>query len=306
MRRYSINRDLKVCRVMRFGFSPILLYIARPVMRFMLKLTPTVKGVEHWHTEIKKDNGLLLRTDVFEPRKKKEALSPCLIYFHGGGFGYSAAPHHKRLAGIYARESGVTVIMPDYRLLPRHPYPAALDDGETICRWVISNAEKLRVDKNRVAVGGDSAGGALAAGICNSWEKFSCIPPKLQMLLYPVTDMKMQTDSMKKYIDTPMWNAKNNRRMWDMYLRGVPAEKRTEASPMDEELPDIIPDTYIETAQFDCLHDEGAAYGDRLAEAGGKVDIAETCGTVHGYDAVLHSRETMKCIKKRIQALKAI
>ena len=306
MRKYAINKDLKICKVVHCGFSPILLYIARPIQKLVLKLTPTVKGVKHWHTEIKEDNGILLRTDVFEPSRKKASLSPCLIYFHGGGFGYGAAPHHKRLAGIYASESGVTVVMPDYRLLPRHPYPAALDDGAAVYRWIMANAEKLRIDKNRVAVGGDSAGGTLAAGICNSGEKFSCIPPKLQMLLYPVTDMKMQTDSMKKYVDTPMWNSKNNRRMWEMYLQNVPIEKITKASPMDEQLPAVIPDTYIETAQFDCLRDEGIAYGERLAKAGGKVEITETCGTVHGYDAVLHSSETIKAIKKRIHVLRGI
>lgn len=120
------------------------------------------------------------------------------------------------------------------------------------------------------------------------------------MLVYPLTDMDMQTDSMKRFSDTPLWNSKNNKRMWLYYCKNMKAENRCDASPMHSSLPRIIPDTYIETAEFDCLHDEGILYGKRLQKAGADVEINETRGTIHGYDSALNTKIAVNNIEKRI------
>ncbi len=111
----------------------------------------------------------------------------------------------------------------------------------------------------------------------------------------------MQTASMQKIPDTPLWNAKNNRRMWRWYLPSPDAAR--EASPMHSALPKRIPDTYIETAEFDCLHDEGALYAEKLQSAGAHVEWNDTKGTFHGYDLALRAEIVTRQIEKRIRFL---
>ena len=120
------------------------------------------------------------------------------------------------------------------------------------------------------------------------------------MLIYPLTDIDMQTDSMKRFSDTPLWNSKNNKRMWLYYCRDLKAEDTYCASPMHSSFPQIIPDTYIETAEYDCLHDEGIIYGKKLRKAGANVEINETIGTIHGYDFALNTKIAVSNIEKRI------
>lgn len=267
------------------------------------RLTRIPKGVANRRITIAGYKGLKLKVEIFEPSNVKEKL-PCLIYLHGGAFGYKAAAYHKKLACIYAAKAKCRVYFPDYHLTPKYPYPAAYEDGLSLYRYVLDHAEELRVNGEKIGVAGDSAGASIAALICNRYEqeKLSC--PCIQMLVYPVTDVKMQTDSMKRFSDTPLWNAKNNKRMWQYYCRNLKGEDRYEVSPAQSSLPRILPDTYVETAEYDCLHDEGVLYAERLREAGTNVVINETKGTIHGYDLAFRSQIAMKNIEKRIRFLK--
>ena len=117
------------------------------------------------------------------------------------------------------------------------------------------------------------------------------------MLVYPVIDPKMQSDSMKKFTDTPMWNSKLNEKMWRIYSKGQKV-----FNPLQADLSDF-PETYIETAQFDCLHDEGVNFADRLSKSGAKCELNETKGTMHGFDIKLQSSTTQSAIDKRIEFL---
>lgn len=108
---------------------------------------------------------------------------------------------------------------------------------------------------------------------------------------------------MKRYIDTPLWNAKLNRKMWKMVASTVSDDQMASLSPITWETPLSIPPTYIETAEFDCLHDEGFAYAKKLEACGATVILYETFGTVHGYDIVRHSQVTEESIRIRIKNL---
>ena len=127
--------------------------------------------------------------------------------------------------------------------------------------------------------------------------------PYLQMLVYPVTDADMTTESMDQFCDTPQWDRSANGRMWKYYCGDDP-EKRAGASPMHCELPRHMPKTYIETTEFDCLHDEGLLYGQKLIEAGAEVVINETKGTYHGYDAEINAQIVARNIDRRISFLR--
>lgn len=270
----------------------------------LYEITPVPKEIIHETCKTAGYEEAEISVDIFSPEGAEGKL-PALLYLHGGGFGYRAAPHHKKLACIYAKIANCRVIMPNYHLLPKYKFPAAYTDVHHVYEWMIDRADELKIDIHRIAVGGDSAGAVLAANLCNFAEVENMVIPCFQMLIYPVTDVEMQTESMKRYMDTPLWNAVNNRRMWNMYLENATWEEMAQASPAYNELPLQIPDTYIETAEIDCLHDEGIAYAKKLKEAGARVKIHETKGTIHGYDSAIKCSVTKENIKLRLYALRA-
>lgn len=266
-------------------------------------LTRVPREVDNRHITLAGHKGLKFKVEIFEPSNIKEKL-PCLIYVHGGAFSYKASAYHKKLACIYAMKVKCRVYYPDYHLTPKYPYPAAYDDVVALYKCIMENSDALGIDKEKIGVAGDSAGASVAALICNNYEHEALKQPCLQMLVYPVTDVDMQTDSMKKFSDTPLWNAKSNRRMWLYYCKNLKDKDIYGTSPMHSSLPQILPASYIETAEYDCLHDEGILYGKRLREAGATVEINETKGTIHGYDSVINTKIAITNIKKRILFLK--
>jgi len=205
---------------------------------------------------------------------------------------------------MYAIKAKCRVYFPDYHLTPKYPYPTAYDDVLALYRCIMENSEEFGIDNEKIGVAGDSAGASIAALICSNYEHENLIRPCIQMLVYPLTDIDMQTDSMKKFSDTPIWNSKNNKRMYVHQINKLKVGDTYGASPMHSSLPKIIPDTYIETAEYDCLHDEGIIYGRRLREAGANVEINETRGTIHGYDSALNTKIAISNIEKRILFLK--
>lgn len=288
MTEYPIDKELKkYCRKVPF-FSPMLV-LSNPFLRLMFRFTPIEKGIKHETEKIETRDGKL-RIDIFSS-ENLENEAPVLFYLHGGGFGYFASPFHKKLAAIYAKEAHCRVICPDYRLLPKYAYPCAKNDSLDAYSWA-----RKAFPNSFFAVGGDSAGGALAIYVANEAE----ITPDFQMLIYPVCDPKQDTKSMKEFTDTPFWNCVNNKKMWKMYAGEYSFD---EVSPTDSKLPEKIPDAYVETAQFDCLHDEGKNYAKKLSENGGTVVLNETRGTVHGYDIALKTKIVKENVQKRIDAL---
>lgn len=265
-------------------------------------LTKTPKEVAHRRFSINGYQGLPCKVDVFEPANETETL-PCLIYVHGGAFSYKASAFHKKLACLYAVKGDCRVYFPDYHLMPKYPYPAAYDDALALYRNIMENSRVFRIDPDKIGLAGDSAGASIAALLCNNYEREGLKQPRLQMLVYPVTDVRQQTDSMKKYSDTPLWNSKSNRRMWSYYGKNLRGNGIYAASPMQSALPQIIPDTYIETAEFDCLRDEGVLYGKRLHKAGAKVICNETRGTFHGYDSAMQTKIVLRNLERRISFL---
>ncbi len=266
-------------------------------------LTGIPQEVTHKSIVIEGHKGLKLKVEIFEPSNIKEKL-PCLVYAHGGAFSYKASSYHKKFACMYAVKAKCRVYFPDYHLLPKYPYPAAYHDVLALYKYIVQNSEQLGIDDERIGVAGDSAGASLAALLCNNYERENLKRPCIQMLVYPLTDVEMQTDSMKRFSDTPLWNSKNNKRMWLYYCKNLEVKDTYNASPMHSKLPQIIPDTYIETAEYDCLHDEGILYGKKLQDAGANVEINETKGTIHGYDSAINTEIAINNIEKRILFLK--
>lgn len=289
-KKYAIDPALSKYAI-NMPFSAPILRAARPAMRAMYAATAIDRSVVHRNVTT---NGL--RIDIFEPRVSHEK-TPCILYLHGGGFGYMAAPYHKQAAADYAIGAECRVICPDYRLLPRHPYPAARDDTVVALRWI-----KETYPAAPIGIGGDSAGAALAATAALTAEAFDLC---FLMLIYPVCDDSCSTTSMAAFDDTPLWNSKNNTVMWQMYLGGRQGDPETaQAVPCRCEILSDPPPTYIELCEFDCLHDEGVDFAERLKKHGGTVEINDTRGTFHGYDIARGAEITQICMARRIDFIK--
>ena len=232
--------------------------------------------------------------------------APCLLYYHGGGFVLPAAPYHYSLAKEYAQRAHCKVLFVDYRLAPRFPFPTAPEDCYSAYVWATANAGALSIDTSRIAVAGDSAGGALATVVCLMAKERGQIMPCGQMLMYPVTGIGMETESMKKYTDTPMCNSRDAEKYDKLYRPDPSAGKVEYASPIQAESLAHLPAAYIETAEFDCLRDGGILYAERLQEFGVPVELHNTEGTMHGFDIVLDSPIVRGCVDRRIAFLKKV
>ena len=276
-REIQINSELKHIAV-KIPYNKAVIAFANPYLALFLRFTGIPKEVHHRKFSVAGYRGLECKVDVFEPAITAERM-PALLYAHGGAFSYRASVYHKKLACIYAAKAKCRVYFPDYHLMPKYSYPAAYEDVLALYRYMTGHTEELGIDQERLK------------------------KPCAQMLVYPLLDFRMQTASMKKFTDTPLWNAKNNRRFLHYYCGHLSEEEKYAAFPLYDSLPKDMPDTYIETAEYDCLHDEGILYGKRLREAGADATINETRGTVHGYDSALNTRIAIRNSKKRIRFL---
>ena len=261
--------------------------------------------------------GVKIPTLIFEPKNILDVSEklPCIMFFHGGGFLMSASGAHYKIAKWYAYKLNCKVIMPDYRLMPKYTYPVAIEDCYSTYKWVLNNAEELGIDKEKIFVTGDSAGGNIAAAVVAMLKKRKLKERKLKergeslpkgvLLIYPVLDKRMITESMKRFNDTPIWDSRCNKLLWEMYLKNQDSEQAEFASIAELESLDFFPDTYVEVAEFDCLHDEGIAFAHRLKAEGVATELHDIKGACHGYEAATKSSIVRRCMKHRINWIKS-
>lgn len=311
---WCIHRDRKysVCRSLRFANkftipgcvlnvdTARLTNRALTRMRMALPLPP--QRIECRSVQIPSEDGTAISLTIYRP-ETLDWVAPCLIYFHGGGFCLGDAGYIHRYAAQYAEGVRCMVVFVHYRTSDVAPFPTPFQDCFAALRWVWGNAPSLRVDRARLAVGGDSAGGALAAACAlrarDEGEPQLCF----QLLVYPVTDCRMETVSMQKYTDSPLWNADLNREMWKLYLRNGDHGTPEYAAPMLARDFSGLPPAYVEVEEFDCLHDEGATYAQALESAGVEVQLEDVPGTFHGFDFFTDKEISKAMVQKRIQAL---
>jgi acetyl esterase len=216
------------------------------------------------------------------------APHPAVLYLHGGAFisGDLDFEHPRCLE--MCREARVVVVSVDYRLAPEFPYPAALDDCLAAFGWLSAAGASVGVDPGRLAVVGTSAGGTLAAALCLRSRDTGRAVPRLQMLLHPVLDDRLATSSMWAFTDTPVWDHPSCVHMWNHYLGS--AEHRAGGSPyaVPARATDLsgLPATYVMTAEYDPLRDEGAQYAARLTGAGVATEFHQFPGAFHGFETL--------------------
>lgn len=298
--KYEFQEDLKYLEWFIAPSTNLAYILGNPLLKLLQKSFRSDKECLITCIKIPTFDDKKIRLYIIEPRflKDKDDI-PAMLYMHGGGFLYSAVPYQFRYAREYALASSCKVFFVDYRLLPKNKYPIPLLDSLSAYQYIVDNKEKYHINEQKIVVGGDSAGGFLAASLIFKLRELTLPKPCGCLLIYPVLDQRMQTESMQKYDDTPLWDAKANKKMWELLIDDVPC-----ISPSEEKNVDDFPITYLETSEYDCLRDEGIEFAKRLEENGVKVIKNNTIGTYHGYDALYKSKEAKLSILKRVEALK--
>ena len=237
--------------------------------------------------------------------KNPPSKAPCLLYLHGGGFVLEAAGYHYHNAMRYAKELGCKVVLPQYRLAPAYPFPVFYEDCyRTLC-WLWDNAGELGIDTDRIGIGGDSAGSTLSVGVCMmARDRSHPVKFRFQMLPYPYLDARGESESCKRFTDTPMWNSTLSHRIGPMTKVERTDPGYVYYSPVEAESFAELPPAYIETAEFDCLHDDGILYANLLRKAGIPVTLNETKGTMHGFDIAQKAPTTLAAMGQRIRFMK--
>ena len=303
MRKYPISKEF-------FPFS----HLAPPISeRFLALSVPNMKTPKFIYKdkdldvvrhEVESYDGEKIEVFLMSPQLP-DKNAPCLIYIHGGGFVLPAAGYHYKNAMRYAKEVGCKVLFVNYRLAPKHPHPVFFEDCYAAFCWAYDNAGTLGIDKERMGIGGESAGATLAVGVCMmARDRNHPVKFLFQMLPYPFFDARNVSESCKKYTDTPMWNSKLSDRIAPMTKADKCRPDYIYYSPVEAEDFTGLPPAYIETAEFDCLHDDGILYSEKLRLAGVEVTLNETKGTMHGFDIMQKAVTTKSALEARISFMK--
>lgn len=217
------------------------------------------------------------------PAAMNENPIPTLVYYHGGGFVIGNLETHDSTCRRLANRSRCQVIAIDYRMAPEHPFPAPVEDALAAFRHVRDNALAFDTMAERIAVGGDSAGGNLAAVVCQQTKIAGEQMPAFQMLIYPATDSTTLTGSRRALTEGYMLTRDLMDWFWMQYVPAGTDQSDLRLSPLLAKDFTGLPPAYVLTAGYDPLKDEGLAYAERLRLAGVKVTYANFPGTIHGF-----------------------
>jgi acetyl esterase len=227
-------------------------------------------------------------------RPSAEPGLPVLMYFFGGGWVLGTIDTADGIARSLANAAGCIVAVPGYRLAPEHPFPAAIEDCWAATEWVVSNAAALGADPARVAVGGDSAGGNLAAALTLMAAEAGGPPLAGQLLVYPNTDQVADDESMRANDDPYLFNHHSVAWYRSHYFTDPDDAYNPLASPLLAESLAGLPPALVITAEYDPLRDQGERYAARLAHDGVPVAVTRYEGMIHGFFAMSGTLEAGK------------
>ena len=270
---------------------PRIVYSRKTVWLFRLltRLMPSPREIEGLHVENvfipRQDSRTTIRLRTYKPGSI-DAPTPALIWIHGGGYLIGKPEQDDGSCAQFVRKLGITVISVDYRLSPQYPFPAALDDCYSALQWATSHSEQSGIDPTRIAVGGASAGGGLAAALAQFAHDRKEIEPAFQLLVYPMLDDRtvLRTDIDDSQNIT--WDHESNRFGWESYLGRECGAEEVPAYSVPARRTDLagLPPAWIGVGDLDIFHDEDVAYAQRLKECGVECDIDIVPGAFHGFD----------------------
>ncbi|CQD16515.1 alpha/beta hydrolase domain-containing protein [Mycolicibacterium conceptionense] len=247
---------------------PVIRAVQNLQMRFPTRQVETVK------------TGTGIRLRLHRPATGTRTPAPAMLWMHGGGYVIGSPRQDDQLCHRFAQRLGITVAAAEYRLAPEHPHPAALDDCVQAWDWLAARAD---VDVSRLAIGGASAGGGLAAALAMAARDRGLIAPVLQLLAYPMLDDRSADDPSLDTVEHRLWDRRSNQLGWAAYLGGadptqiVPA-RRTDLVGLAR--------TWIGVGTLDLFHHECLTYARQLRAAGVHTEVCEVPGAFHAFDKV--------------------
>ncbi|MGB3374954.1 MAG: alpha/beta hydrolase [Microbacterium sp.] len=289
--------DIRAARWLpRGGVSPRTLRLFRKPPR-PLGSTPDVEV----STVLVRTTGGARPYRMYRPRSAQGPV-PAFFWIHGGGLVMGTPQQDDRFLIGLASRLGIVVIAASYRLAPEHPAPAALDDIHSGWHEVRARAGEFGIDHTRIALGGASAGGGLAAALTHRLHDDGAAEPVFQLLVYPMLDDRtvLRTDIDTRHVR--IWPPSSNRFGWESYL-GAPAGSPDVAPysvPARREDLSGLPPAWIGVGTLDLFHGEDLAYARRLLEAGVTTEVLEVPGVFHGFDAVFRNAGVTAEFHRRI------
>lgn len=275
-----------------------------------LRVEP-IEGVQVRWVRARTADGGRLRLRIYEPTRsagRRIAPGPALLWIHGGGLVIGSAQQDDRLCLGTAKALGIPVVSVEYRLAPEHPFPAALDDAVAGWRWLQQNAAALGVDPRRVAIGGESAGAGIAAGVVqrlhDEARRDHGVPePVAQWLFAPMLDDRTAARSELDAIDHPVWNNRANRFGWSSYLGHAPGEPEDRPYVVPARRASLagLPPAWLYTGDIELFHDEIVDYAEHLRRDGVDVVWEVVPGAAHGFENWAHSTRLARDLVGRAQ-----
>lgn len=259
------------------------------LFRLLTRLMPSPGKIEGIRAENifipRQDGSTTIRLRVYRPGST-DARTPALIWMHGGGHLIGKPEQDDGVCAQFVRELGITVVSVDYRLSPRHPFPAALDDCYAALQWAASRPGQSGIDPARIAVGGASAGGGLAAALAQLAHDRKEIEPAFQLLVYPMLDDRTVLHADIDDSQNITWDHESNRFGWESYLGRECGAEEVPAYSVSARRTDLsgLPPAWVGVGDLDIFHAEAAAYAHRLRECGASCELEVIPGAFHGFD----------------------
>jgi acetyl esterase len=238
---------------------------------------------------------------IYTPELNKKL--PALVYYHGGGWQRGDIATHDSICRHLAKFAGCIVVSVEWRLAPEHKFPTGPNDCLAVYEWVANNGDKYNIDVNRLAIGGDSAGGNMTAVTAQRLREINIIQPIFQLLLYPALDLSCSTWSYIDFAEGFFLTTERVKYYVNGYLSSPVDVDNPLASPGKQKDLSKLPRTHIVTAGFDPLRGEGEAYVHRLKDAG--IPVTYTCyeGMVHAF---LHMNHTVPAVEAALQEISGV
>lgn len=273
------------------------------VVKFSTTIDESSLGIEDYDVA-GHDGDPAVAVRVFRSRRATGPV-PALLYIHGGGFVLGSISSEHDNAATLASTLGIVVVSVEYRLAPEHPFPAALHDCFAALNWLCQQADELGVDPSRVGVYGQSAGGGLAAALALFSRDHGGPALCFQFLAIPVLDDRLETRSMRSFIDTPEWDRPSAELSWAYYLGSTGSEEVSPyAAPARAHDLGDLPPAYVSTMEFDPLRDEGILYALALLDAGVSVELHSYPGTFHGSSKVTTADVSRRIADEQMHVLR--
>lgn len=252
------------------------------------------------------DNKTKIRLRVYRS-KTLTAPAPVLLWMHGGGLILGHPEIDEANCIFLAREAGVVIVSVDYRVAPEHPFPTPLEDCYTALKWVAAHGTELNVDAARLAIGGESAGGGLAAALAQLAYDRGEVKPIFQLLVYPMLDDRSAVRADFANREFLVWDKASNYFGWEAYLRAKPGGENLPAYavPARRENLSGLPPMWLGVGTLDMFHDECVTYAQRLQTAGVPCESYIIPGAFHGFDTVASQSQVVReFMQAQVEALK--